>query len=161
MRMIDCLKRSTFLTFYILLTSLSAQAQIPRIIGKWQSDRDLTMAFAKDHRKLSERTNLFLDQLMGRLTLTFTKSTVSSSMPDSNSTTFEGVKSQLRGFTEKNRYKALAATKTQVAILSLEPVTGIKTISVYNFEDANTMWVYLGGESFPNLNIREYFRRIQ
>jgi hypothetical protein len=155
------LLRNASIVLFILFVPLSVHAKNPTLIGKWQSDRELTMTFAKEHGKLSDNTSLFLDQLMGRLTLTFTKSTVFSYLPDTQSTTVEGIKSQLIGFNERNQYKSLATTETQIAILSLEPVTGIKTITTYNFEDENTMWVYLGGRNFSKLNIREYFRRIQ
>jgi hypothetical protein len=42
----------------------------PSLVGTWVSSHDLTMAFADKHAKLEERTERFLDQIMGRLTIT-------------------------------------------------------------------------------------------
>jgi hypothetical protein len=153
--------RKTLVAICILFTTVTVLAQHPKLLGQWKSDRELTMAFAKDYSQLPNKTTLFLEQLMGQMTMTFTKSTIFSYMPDSQSVTSEGVKSQLVGFKEKHPYRVLATTKTQIAILGSEPVTNLQTITVYNFENDDTMWVYLGGRNFSNLNIREYFRRTQ
>ena len=119
------------------------------------------MHFAKQHAKLEEKTLLFLDQMMGRLTLVFLPTRISSEMPNWQSETAEGIKSQLVGFRELSRYKIVGSTAEQIATISVEPLTGQRRITVYNFENQDTMWVYLGGSAFSNMNIREYFVRIK
>ncbi len=119
------------------------------------------MKFARDHAKLEDKTLLFLAQILGRMTLTFTSKTLKSEMPDTQSETAEGVKSQLVGFRELHAYRVIGSSRDQVAVLSVEPVTGRKRVTVYNFEDQDIMWVYLGGAPFPQMNIREYFVRIK
>jgi hypothetical protein len=147
----------------VLLLALgwaSAHAE-PILIGKWKSDRELTMRFAKERAKMEDKSMLFLDQMMGRLTLVFTPTEVSAEMPDWQSQPVGGVKSQHVGFRESHRYNVLGGTEDQVAVDSPELVTGRQRITVYNFEGPDTMWIYLGGASFPKLNMREYFVRIK
>ena len=142
----------------LLLAALSAHAA-PPLVGTWHSDRDRTIAFARAHAKIEEKTVAFLEQAMGRLTLVITATHISSDMPDYESTTVEGVTTRMVGFREIHPYRKLGASETQVSVLSAEPVTGRSIITVYNFDDENTMWIYVGGPSFPDLNIREYFVR--
>jgi len=119
------------------------------------------MSFAKERARLEDKTVRFLDQMMGKMTLTFSQTKVESEMPDWQSETTEGVRSNLVGFRESHRYKVLGASRNQVAVVSTEPVTGRRQITVYNFDDEDTMWVYLGGAALPQLNIREYFVRVK
>ena len=153
--------RFAALVLCLYFTAFGASAQTPSLIGAWQSDRDRTMAFAAARARLEDKTSLFLSQMMGRLTVRFTATEMLSDMPDWDSETHLGVKSRVTGFREVSRYRILGTTGTQVAILTAAPVTGVETITVYNFEDANTMWVYVGSASLPSMNIREYFRRVQ
>jgi len=43
----------------------------PRLLGKWKSDGQRSVAFAKERAKLENKTLLFLEQLFGNMTLTF------------------------------------------------------------------------------------------
>jgi hypothetical protein len=152
--------KKLFAALAVVFSCTAVQAD-PTLLGKWQSSKQLTMSFARDRAKLEDKTILFLDQMMGQLRLTFTQDHIVSVMPDWQSKTAEGKTSQLVGFSETHPYKVLGTTATQVVVSSIEPVTGRKAITVYNFVGENTMWVYLGEESFPELNIREYFVRIK
>jgi hypothetical protein len=144
----------------LALAWISAHAE-PVLLGKWKSNHELTMRFARERAKMEDKTLLFFGQMMGRMTLDFTSSLVSSDMPDWQSETVSGVKSNLSGFHESHRYEVLGSTADQVAVDSVEPVSGRRKITVYNFEDDDTMWIYLGGGTFPQMNVREYFVRIQ
>ena len=152
--------RTTLFALAVVLTSISARAD-PSLVGKWRSERELTIAFARDRAKLEDKTLLFIEQMMGRMTLTFTPRRIASEMPDWQSEDAAGNKSNLVGFKETHSYKLLGSTRTQVAIASVEPVTGRHAITIYNFDNENTMWVYLGGAPFPEMNIREYFVRVK
>lgn len=152
--------RNTLIALLVALASSSAQAD-PALVGKWKSNRELTMNFAREKARMEDKTILFLDQIMGKMTLVFSATRVSSEMPDWQSETAEGVKSQLVGFRESHRYKQIGSTADQVALSSVEPVTGRRRITVYNFENQDTMWVYVGGEPFSEMNIREYFVRVK
>jgi hypothetical protein len=149
-----------------LLTLLAAFAipakAEPRLIGQWKSDATLTMRFNSEHAKLEDKTVLFLSQLTGHLTITFTTTTIALDMPDIETMTAEGKKSTLVGFRETHSYRLLGATSDAVAIKSRESVNGKDAITVYNFENPDTMWVYLASAGAPlSLHLREYFVRIK
>ena len=145
----------------LLLLAWTSVHAAPVLVGKWKSDHDLTMRFARERSKMEDKTILFLDQMMGRMNLVFTPSIVSSEMPDWQSESLDGAKANLVGFRESHQYKVLGATADQVAVDSLEPVTGRRKITVYTFDNEDTMWVYVGSASSQKMNIREYFVRIK
>ena len=150
----------TILLALLTVVSFAAGAE-PQLTGRLQSDRELTMRFARERSRLEEKSLLFLDQMMGRLTLEFGKREIKSHLPDWESVAADGAKSQLVGFTESRRFKIVATTDSQVAVVSAEPVTGRQRVTVYNFDGPNTMWVYVGDDQLPEISIREYFVRVK
>lgn len=145
-----------------LISFASVSIAEPNLVGQWKSDADLTMRFNSSRSKLEPKTELFLSQIMGHLTLTFTEDTIAFDMPNVDTQTAEGKKSQLVGFRETHPYRVLGATADSIAVQSVEPVTGKDTITVYNFVGPDTMWVYSGGtENVPSSHLREYFVRIE
>jgi hypothetical protein len=134
----------------------------PNLIGQWKSDADLTMRFNSSRSALEPNTELFLSQIMGHLTLTITADSIAFDMPDVETKTAEGKKSQLVGFRETHPYRVLVATSDSIAIKSVEPVTDKDTITVYNFVGPDTMWVYSGGaDNASSSHLREFFVRIK
>ncbi|SFU29808.1 hypothetical protein SAMN05216350_101180 [Polaromonas sp. YR568] len=120
------------------------------------------MRFNSERSKLENKTTLFLSQLMGHLTITFTAKAVTFDMPTIETETSESRKSPLVGSRETHPYRVLGATSDAVAVKSVEPVTGRDAITVYNFVGPDTMWVYSGGtESTPSSHLREYFVRVK
>ena len=152
------MKSSSALALAVLCTFAYAE---PTLDGRWQSDQALAMRFAERRAKLDDRTTLFLSQALGRLTIEFSKGIIKSSMPSWENVRVDGTRSHFAGFIESHPFKVLAATADQVAVLSQEPVSGTQRITVYNFEGADTMWVYLAGTTFSDMNIREYFVRVR
>jgi hypothetical protein len=145
-----------------LVTFAASASAEPSLIGQWKSDAHLTMSFNTERSKLEDKTALFLSQIMGHLTITFTPDTIVFDMPNVETQTSEGKKSQLVGFRESHRYRVLGATADAVAVRSVEPVTGKDTITVYNFVGTDTMWTYSGGtDNAPSSHLREYFVRIK
>jgi len=153
--------RRLFALLLVAAFATSAKAE-PKLVGQWKSDADLSMRFNTERSKLESKTTLFLSQLMGHLTMTFTVNTVAFEMPNVETRTAEGQKSQLVGFRETHRYRVLGTTADAVAIKSVEPVTGKDAITVYNFVGPDTMWVYSGGiDSATSTHLREYFVRVK
>lgn len=132
----------------------------PSLVGTWVSSHDLTMAFANKHAKLEERTTHFLDQIMGRLTLRFDGKRVTSDMPDWDAD-IGGQRRHLTGFRETSEYQVLFSSDKVVVVKVRQQMTGEQVVTVYNFVDEDTMWVYQDGadKKIPDLNIREYFVR--
>lgn len=121
------------------------------------------MQFNKDRARLEEKKLLFLSQMMGRMTIIFAPKTVTLEMSEWESQTKSGEKHRLVGFKEVRSYRYLGQTQNAVAVLSVEPVSGIETINVYNFDNPNTMWVYIGGsdKAFLGEHLREYFVQVR
>jgi hypothetical protein len=153
--------RTLSILLFVIFAS-TAQAQTS-LIGQWKSDAPLTMQFNKDRARLTDKKLLFLSQMMGRLTITFTPNTVTLEMPDWESRTESGEKHRLVGFKEVHSYRHIGQTLNTVAVISVEPVSGIETINVFNFDNTDTMWVYTGGtdKAFPREHVREYFVRVR
>jgi len=149
---------TVFLLFVVSAPFANAD---PVLIGKWKSDAELSMKFNRERAVMEEKTGHFLDQLLGHLTITFASNNATYDMPDLEVTSSAGKTSHMTGFQEKDPYEFLASTASQIAIRTVEPVTGSPQIVVYNFEDANTMWIYMGGGHFPAMNMREYFVRVK
>ena len=144
-----------FLAFMCFVVCATVARAEPSLIGQWKSNAALSMQFNHERAKFEQKTELFLSQILGNLTITFTKNTVGLEMPNIETQTAEGKKNQLVGFSETHTYNLLGATENSLAIKSIESVTGNESITVYNFEGNNTMWVYSGTS-----HLREYFVRI-
>lgn len=144
----------------LMLFSLGTQAQ-PALVGKWKSDADRTIRFNKERARLDDKKLAFLSELMGKMTVTFTADSIAYDMPDGNMRSIGGQMRPFQGFKETHPYSQIGHTRNTVAVRSTAPVTGGEAITIYNFEDANTMWVYVGGadSGFPDEHLREYFVR--
>jgi len=113
------------------------------LVGAWKSNHDLTMSYATSHARLSPRAEHVIDQMMGRLTLRFEGSRVSYELPDWDAE-IDGKYSHLVGAHETSDYEILFSNDNTVAVKGRQLVTGKEMVTVYNFVDANTMWIYLG-----------------
>jgi hypothetical protein len=145
----------------LMATALACTADAcPSLNGTWTSSHDLTMGFARTHAKLEARTDHFLDQTMGRLTIRFDGTRVSYNLPDSDAE-IAGKPYHLTGFHEASDYQVLFCNDSVMVVKARQPLTGKEAATVYNFVDSNTTWVYQGSadQGAPDLNIREYFVR--
>jgi hypothetical protein len=151
-------------TVLALILSFTERARAENdLLGKWQSDATRSMAFNNQYVKLEEKSSVFLSQLMGHLTITFSTNTVEYEMPGIETKAPGGKKTHLAGFHETHPYKILGRTVDTFAIRTKEPVTGKDAITTYNFEGPNVIWVYSGGgaRQGPIAHLREYFVRIK
>lgn len=143
----------------VFATSANAD---PNLVGQWKSDSDISMRFNNERAKLDSKTALFLSQLMGHMTLTFTAEAMTSELPNLETKTQEGRKRPLTGFRETHPYRVLAVASDSVAIKTVAVVTGRDTIIVYNFIGPDMLWVYAGGEdNSESLHLREYYVRVK
>ena len=145
---------------FLAFLQFGAQAQ-PVLVGQWKSDAVRTIQFNKERARLDDKKLAFLSQLMGKMTVTFTEDSIAYDMPDENMRFGDGQARRFQGFKETHPYSQIGHTRNTVAVRSVTPVSGKDVITVYNFEDANTMWVYVGGADtgLPDEHLREYFVR--
>jgi hypothetical protein len=75
--------------------------------------------------------------------------------------TVDGKDRVLEGWTSKADLNVIGRTKTQIAILSksVSPSVYNDSITLINFVDADTYWVYLRHSPLAGHHVREYFRR--
>lgn len=147
----------------LLMAACAASAYAdPNLVGQWKSDSEISMRFNNERAKLDSKTALFLSQLMGHMTLTFTAEAMTSELPDLETKTQEGRKRPLTGFRETHPYRVLAVASDSVAIKTVAVVTGRDTIIVYNFISPDMLWIYAGGEdNSQSLHLREYYVRVR
>ncbi|MBK8583471.1 MAG: hypothetical protein IPL86_17170 [Flavobacteriales bacterium] len=148
---------------FCMLSFLSfGSAAAPELVGKWKSDRELSIAFIHDHVKLQPKTEKFIEDIMGRLTLTFTKTKLISLLSDFD-VVIEGKTHRMEGFMSSSPYTVVYSSENVVAVSAVEPVTNKATVTIYSFVDQNTFWVYTGGsdKALPDSHYREYFRRVE
>ena len=118
------------------------------------------MAHVRAHSKMEEKTVLFIEQMVGRATITFGSRSIKTNMPAFQSRTAEGVTSELAAVVETHPYKVLGSSQNQVSLMSTEPGSGRKRhIILYTFEEPDRMWVYWGGGAYFDPHVREYFVR--
>lgn len=142
--------------FLILLTINQPATAESNLIGEWISDRELSIEYARKHIKMQEKTYQFLEEMLGRMRITFTPSQVKLDLPDWESISL-GKHYNMTGFNETYSYQILATTPTKVVILTNAAATTEEALVViYTFEGDDIMWTYV--ESFAS-PIREYFRR--
>jgi hypothetical protein len=153
----------TTLSVFLLVGAWSIAQAEPTLIGQWKSDANLTMSFNTAHAKLDDRKLLLSSQLVGHMTVTFSARDETMVMPDLDIKNGEGKTSRLPGTQQTNRYRLLGSTPNAIAIAKVESNNGIESITVYNFEGPDTMWVYSGGSDTvaPDSHLREYFVRIK
>jgi hypothetical protein len=144
-----------------ILFSANCSAEEPsRLLGTWTSDKERTMSFIRERVKLPEKSERFFGEIMGKLEVTFTETEVAYEMPDVYVTV--GDEQRLtEGFREKSSYVVLYENEKTIIVSGTAPVSGEKEATVYTFVEPDVMWVYIGSVDpfFPNLHIREYFKR--
>ena len=139
-----------------LAACASAASADPTLIGQWISDREASAAFNQEHVQLKAKTAAFHKDSMGRLVVTFGADKVSYELPDFT-TTIEGKKFPITGFSESHPYTVVAITPNSIAIRTVAPVSHEPVIVVYNFEGSDKVWIYV---STLGSHLREYFKRI-
>jgi len=150
------------LASFLFMTGVTAASAAPILQGKWQSDKELTTDFIKKNVRLEDKTYKFLADMMGRLTLTFTKDHIESSLPDWD-VTIEGKSHHMVGFKEKQPYSIIYNIAHVIVTKGVTPVVHTEGVTTYNFDGPDIMWIYTGSSDqvLPNSHYREYFRRIK
>ena len=136
-------------------------ADCPRLEGTWRSDHDWTMAYLDRNVKMGERQREGVDQMMGRLVVTFDGETASAKMA-AWTVALDGEAHRMPGVDERMPYETLHCNDKVVVTRSMTSIAGREHVVVHNFDSADVMWVYVGGadSELPDSSFREYFRRI-
>lgn len=144
-----------------LAAAATAAGADPRLLGTWRSDREASLAFASGHSGLEDRTRQFLEQLLGHLTLSFDPQHLTSHLADVPVRSATGVVSTLAGFSERHPYRVLSATRREVTVSTVDPVSGQPEVVVFHGENGDALWVELPSPPMPVTGLREYFVRVR
>ncbi len=122
------------------------------LIGKWRSDRTLTMNYFRKTVKSNAVTTRFLEDTTGRLTLQFTQDRVKADTPAFDFHVLKRAVHEAASHVESS-YSVVAADAKTVSISIIDK--GKATTKTYNFEGNDTIWIATDGAP-P----REYYTRI-
>lgn len=136
----------------IACASSDAATSVTPLVGKWHSDRTLTMKYFRKTVKTNSDTMQFLEGTTGRMTLEFTRDHVKADLP-AFSFNVDTTPVHMPASHVESPYKVLSATATAVSISVTEK--GKASTKTYNFDGKDTIWVATAGAP-P----REYFTRI-
>ncbi len=128
--------------------------------GTWKSDWALTKKHIDAECKLTKEEISGLERLMGKMTVRYSGNHAMFTMPEIRFRK-DGKDRVLEGWTSKEELNVIGRTKTQIAVLSraVSPSIYNDSITLINFPDADTYWVYLGYSPLVGHHVREYFRR--
>ena len=136
----------------IACASSNAAPSATPLVGKWHSDRRLTMNYFRKAVKTNSDTMQFLEGTTGRMTLEFTRDHVKADLP-AFSFNVDTTPVHMPASHLESPYKVLSASAKAVSISVTEK--GKASTKTYNFDGKDTIWVATAGAP-P----REYFTRI-
>ncbi len=150
------------LSFCFVAASCTPSVTPASLVGEWRSDHTLTMKYIRDNIKPEKQADAFLDEIMGRLTLTFTADRVSADMPDWTAH-IQGKTYRMAGFHEVAPYTVTSVGGHEISVSSVDQATGKATERTYSFDSNDTMWIKSVGadKALPIQQYREYFKRVR
>jgi hypothetical protein len=113
----------------------------PRLIGTWKSDADATIAEMRKSRAVTDKQEVALRKLFGKMTITYTAKTLT--------TDFEGA-------VDTQPYQILSKDRDSVVLKAWFSASKKDEQFRIRFTDSDTYWVDL--EQF---NVSECFRRVR
>ncbi|MEC7118870.1 MAG: hypothetical protein VXW65_03070 [Pseudomonadota bacterium] len=116
----------------------------PNLIGSWQSDRDSSLDYVYKHCELPAKTQSFLEQILGKMMLTFTEQAATAHSP-TVTVSIEEKPYQIDGYTETQSYQVVNETPSTLTILFHASSTAPSKTTTYHFENPNRIWVDVEG----------------
>lgn len=136
-----------FAASLLAATLLSAcESHDSRLIGRWRSNRELSIRTFPHREKLAADKRAIFDNLFGKLTLTYTQRYVETEMPSTGSEA---------PFRQRSAYRIISSDADSVTVAFEDaPIEG-DTTKVIHFEGPNRYWIPVGIS-----NGKEYFDRV-
>jgi len=123
------------------------------LIGKWRSDRALTVNYFVAHFKTTPAATLYLKETTGYLTLAFTKDHLKADAPGFD-VHVQGKLAHAGPSHAESAYTVVSADAKSVSISIIQ--SGKPATKTYNFDGKNTLWIDTHG--VPS---REYYTRVR
>jgi hypothetical protein len=144
--------RVLMLALFACTVSHAAPVATTPLVGKWHSDRKLTMDYFRKTVKTNSDTMQFLEGTTGRMTLEFTRDRAKADLP-AFSFNVDTSPVHMPASHVESPYKVVSASAKAVSISITEK--GKTSTKTYNFDGKDTIWVATAGAP-P----REYFTRV-
>jgi hypothetical protein len=159
----DIMKIKIISSIFILVVvaiGLGCEKSDPRLSGKWRSNLELTREYYEKHAILTEKQKNVFSQLFGKMEVDyFTPGKCKIFLPEDTIDT-GGKKIESDDYTEILEYKIIYQNKISVVMVYDDQLEGEKARTLY-FIDEKTYWIYVGDSNLTDINIREYFTKIE
>ena len=163
------MKKSSILCNLLLIAFLFVsqgcyEKKIPpkksKLYGTWKSDSKRSMAFNKKNVILTPTATHALTNLFGHMSITYQPNLKASYTMESLSIKVGTNTVSTHGSTHSFSYQILGETSNSVAIIECCNPTNKNSITLIHFVNPNLYWIYCANDK-PEINVREYFRRIK
>jgi hypothetical protein len=149
---------SFIIIFAVINISLGCEKRDPILSGKWRSNLELTREYYEKHTKLTEKQKKLFSQLFGKMEVDYSSPGKCKIYLPEDAT--DGKKKESEDYTETLDYKIIYRNKNSVVMVYDDPLEGEKARTFYFIND-KTYWVYVGDSTLTDINIREYFTKIE
>jgi hypothetical protein len=159
MRIFQIFHRISFFPLVIALISACTTTD-SRLTGKWRSNLELTTEYNEKHAKLSEGQRKVFSQMFGKMEVDYSTPGKCEVFLPRNRIHTDEKDIETDEFKEICEYKIIYRNQRSIVIVYNDPLQG-EMVRTINFVHEDTYWIYLGGNGFLDLNMREYFTRIK
>ena len=142
----------------LLLSINGCSLSDPRLLGTWQSNLELTTQYNKEHTRIDDLQLEKLSQIFGMMEVTYkSDNSCEFYFPKHTLKTKEKVFENEESLSVED-YKIIFQ-RDNILVLEHSNNSSEKNISVINFVNENTYWIYLGYSEVFDLHLREYFTK--
>ncbi|KFN48717.1 hypothetical protein [Arenimonas composti] len=136
--------------------------ECPVLEGRWQSDRERTMAWIDRHLQMNAELKGMVREMSGRAVLEIGADTITARI-DAWTLAIGEVQVPMEATELAWRYELVHCTRRVVVTRQPQAQTGEEQVVVYHFEAPDLMWTYSGGadSESPDSAQREYYTRIR
>lgn len=129
-----------------------------RLLGRWKSNKELSSEFNSKQANLTEDQTDFLDQMFGQMEIEYRENGTVEIFIQAHELNLMGKQASMEESRSSEPVNILGFDDDTV-VFEMESEYLGKQISIINFEDENTYWIYMSND-ITTLHAREYFSRI-
>lgn len=147
-------------SLFIVAFISESVSSCPSLDGTWRSNHKLTLDYTASYAKIPEHAYEFINQVVGTAEITYSQGVMTMKDVPTREVEISGKSYGWKGTNESVAYVNLGCTPYSVAIKYT--MYNQEIISLLNFVDNNTYWVYMGSPLLEDVsNSREYFVKVK
>ncbi len=131
-----------------------------RLKGKWRSNLKLTTEYNEKKARLTDRQKKAFAKMFGKLEINYFTPGKCEIFTPKEITNFETDNTEQEDTRGVLEYKIIYQNDKLAVLVYKDPLKR-ETVQTYHFVNDNTYWIYLGGSGLADLNMREYFTKIE